>query len=154
MKICGRCCLKKPLEEFYRSKKKSGRQSYCKTCTKEFRKEYCRNNPEKIRLAAKKYRSNNLRAISDSHRKYTIRLAYGISDAEYQAMFSAQGGKCAICQEKGGGGRSKRFPLDVDHCHKSGKVRGLLCGLCNRGVGQLKDSPEILRAAILYLEKP
>lgn len=77
---------------------------------------------------------------------------YGLSLADYACMLSAQGGVCKICkcpettQLKG-----KVKALCVDHCHVTGVVRGLLCQNCNRGVGLLKDSPEILDHASSYL---
>jgi hypothetical protein len=74
------------------------------------------------------------------------RARYGISEADYQAMLARQGGVCAICRRK-----SKRR-LEIDHCHKTGKVRGLLCGNCNTALGRCHDDPDILRAAIAYLE--
>lgn len=61
-------------------------------------------------------------------------------------MEVTQSGKCLICNEI-----PKR--LVVDHCHTSGKVRGLLCDHCNTGLGRFKDSPELLMAAIRYLKK-
>lgn len=76
---------------------------------------------------------------------------YGITPDDYAAFFSAQNGRCAIC---GTDTPSKRRVFfDVDHCHTTGKVRGLLCEVCNRAIGLLKDSPEMLRRAADYLEK-
>ena len=75
---------------------------------------------------------------------------YKISAEDFESMLEKQGGKCAICgyssQEK-----LNFFPL-IDHCHKTGKVRGILCLNCNHGLGQFKDSKERLARAILYLE--
>lgn len=67
--------------------------------------------------------------------------------AAYQRMYAAQDRRCAIC-------KAEREPLGlvIDHNHKSGKVRGLLCSACNTGIGLLKDSPDVLDAAIEYLE--
>lgn len=70
-------------------------------------------------------------------------------------MLKNQGGVCAICGKpetsthKSGTMKS----LAVDHCHATGKVRGLLCSACNHGIGHLKDSKEIMRAAIKYIEE-
>jgi hypothetical protein len=72
---------------------------------------------------------------------------YGLSIADYDRMFEAQGGRCAICKE-----RSDRA-LCVDHDHATEQVRGLLCNNCNSGIGKLKDDPDRLRAAIAYLER-
>lgn len=70
---------------------------------------------------------------------------YGITPEEYDRRVKEQDGKCAICLEE--------RPLAVDHCHETGKVRGLLCRSCNAGMGMLKDDPERLRRAILFLEQ-
>lgn len=75
---------------------------------------------------------------------------YGITLPEYMVILEKQGGQCAICGsgEPGGVGR-----FHVDHDHKTGKVRGLLCHFCNTGIGSLRDDPVLLRAAVEYLEK-
>ncbi|GAC1529093.1 MAG: hypothetical protein NVS2B6_17170 [Thermoleophilaceae bacterium] len=70
--------------------------------------------------------------------------AYGMTPAQYNDMADAQGRRCAICRDEG--------LLCVDHDHDTGVVRGLLCGNCNRALGQLKDSPQRARAAASYLE--
>lgn len=85
---------------------------------------------------------------------YELKRHYGLSRAEYQALNDAQNGTCAIC--KGAEKltlRGRKAALAVDHCHLSGRVRGLLCADCNRAIGMLNDDPTILRAAIAYLEK-
>jgi hypothetical protein len=76
---------------------------------------------------------------------------YGFPAREYRAMFERQGGKCALCGE-GEKGWSRGRPLHVDHCHKTGRIRGLLCGDCNTALGRFGDDPTRLRAAIVYLE--
>jgi hypothetical protein len=79
----------------------------------------------------KKYYAAN----KDKFRERNLRQLYGISAQQYAAMLTAQGGRCAICRtDKPGGAR--RFP--VDHCHTTGKVRGLLCVRCNANLGALE----------------
>jgi len=76
---------------------------------------------------------------------------YGLTRDQYEAMLDAQGGVCALCKRparKIGG-----FILDVDHDHVTGKVRSLLCRLCNIGIGHFHEDPTLLRAAAEYLEK-
>lgn len=69
-------------------------------------------------------------------------------------MIALQGNKCAICgSEETDKRRGKLRALAVDHDHETGKVRGLLCGACNKGIGLLKDDAEILRKAAAYLDK-
>jgi hypothetical protein len=80
-----------------------------------------------------------------------LRKKYGITMNDYHIMFAAQNGKCKVCGTAEL--ESGKFRMNVDHCHKTGKVRGLLCGGCNRAIGQLKDSPELLRKAADYLEE-
>jgi hypothetical protein len=70
---------------------------------------------------------------------------YKISQQQYDEMFRQQNGLCALCAEKP--------PVDIDHCHDAGHVRGLLCRPCNLGLGMFKDSPELLLKAIDYLKK-
>ena len=76
---------------------------------------------------------------------------YGLAPGDYERMLEAQGGVCAICKrEPRSGGRK----LHVDHCHRTKKVRGLLCWHCNVGLGEFGDSPERLESASLYLKDP
>lgn len=85
-----------------------------------------------------------------AHHK-AIEAKYGISGEEYDALYEAQGGRCAICRTSTG----KAKMLAVDHDHKTGIVRGLLCGSCNhRLLGAAHDGTEILVRAIEYLENP
>lgn len=83
-----------------------------------------------------------------------MRRKYGITEREYWRMVDSQGGVCAVCgceppDTKHSGGKK----LHVDHDHESGRVRGLLCISCNRGLGLLKDSASVLGAASAYLLK-
>lgn len=82
-----------------------------------------------------------------SSRNRRILETYGLTEDEYNVLFEAQDGRCAICL----GTRKQR--LSVDHCHKTGAIRGLLCRLCNgRLLTAARDSTEILRRAADYLE--
>lgn len=74
--------------------------------------------------------------------------SYGISVEEYEAMLDDQGGGCYIC-----GGSPSNRALDIDHDHRTGKVRGLLCSNHNRALGLLGDDPDLLLAAHQYLVK-
>lgn len=72
---------------------------------------------------------------------------YGVSDQEFTLMLKAQDNRCAICKEVFKSSRATH----IDHCHDTGKVRGLLCHSCNVGIGHLKDSVMVLQNAIDYL---
>lgn len=74
-----------------------------------------------------------------------IEEVYGV---KYDDMLASQGGVCAICKNK----CSKNKRLSFDHCHASGKLRGLLCDRCSVGLGNFRDSISSLRQAIQYLE--
>jgi len=75
-------------------------------------------------------------------------MKYKIEAADYIAMFNRQGGACAICGQPPG-----KKPLSVDHNHKTGKVRGLLCHTCNTGLGMFTEDIGKLAAAVSYLRE-
>jgi hypothetical protein len=91
----------------------------------------------------------------DKVKSYDLKRKFNITLHDYERLFQQQNYVCAICQQpersldKDGGPR--RMP--VDHCHTTGKVRGLLCTSCNRALGMFKDDPKILQKAIDYLNK-
>lgn len=77
---------------------------------------------------------------------------YGCTLADYAEMYEAQDGKCAICKKDPPlePGKTRRF--NIDHDHLTGRIRALLCPMCNRGLGQFLDDPEVLREAAAYVE--
>ena len=81
------------------------------------------------------------------YRRSNLKRAYGLTLEQYDVMFDEQNGVCAICNEQATDGRR----LAVDHDHKTGKIRGLLCMNCNVGIGNLQDDITILRNAVDYL---
>lgn len=85
---------------------------------------------------------------------YSLKQNYGITIREYEALYSKQNGRCAVCGIEGkpfDSSNGKTNTLAVDHDHNTGKIRGLLCSSCNRGLGFMKEDPKILQAALLYL---
>lgn len=78
-----------------------------------------------------------------------LRSKYGITILDYARKLEEQGGVCAICKEP----ESNEYALAVDHCHKTQKIRELLCCSCNTALGHMKDSPALLRKAAEYLER-
>jgi len=83
-------------------------------------------------------------------RDLRLRRQYGITTEQYEQMLAHQGGVCAVCRRP-----PKNLPLNVDHDHTSGLVRGLLCWRCNsRVIGAARDDPSVLRAAAEYLDHP
>src|SRR5918993_3065803 len=90
------------------------------------------------------------------HSRNMQRRYYVISGEEYAAMLERQAGRCAICgmsADKVWGADKRGGALEVDHDHRSGAVRELLCNPCKRSLGGFQDSPELLRSAIEYLAK-
>lgn len=107
----------------------------------------------------KKLINKRLSAVFDMHDEFLLvwnRTApvnyqlnkYGISKAQWEEMAKAQGYSCAICGE-----RPPKRKLAIDHCHRSGKVRGLLCSNCNSALGLLRDSYQIAASAAKYLKR-
>lgn len=109
--------------------------------------EWRRNNKDKIREYEKSYAEKYPEKIQAKEIRRTL-AKYGLSPQQYDAVLLNQGGVCAICGLLRG---IKR--LAVDHDHKTNKVRGLLCQFCNTALGKFLDDVEILKKAILYLEK-
>jgi hypothetical protein len=102
------------------------------------------NASEKGRAGRDKRRATaGYRAIAAERLR---RFQYGLEPAEYEAMLVAQSGRCASCADP-------MISPQVDHCHKTGSVRELLCGLCNRAAGHLQDDASRCRALADYLER-
>jgi hypothetical protein len=126
------CGVEKNILEFYMRDKKTGRRhSACKECDKARVKARHQANPERTR--------NN-----------DLKRNYGITLQEHQEMYKNQNGVCAICKGEGDGKWKK---LCVDHDHKTGKVRQLLCRNCNMVLGQVGDNANLLEEMIKYLQR-
>lgn len=125
MKECGKCKVHKTLNDFYRhGPSKDGFRNICKECSILYR-----NTVGKERQ---------------------LKNRYGISINQYNDLFNKQSGNCAIC---GVHQSELKISLAVDHCHKTGEIRGLLCGNCNRGIGYLKDDQRNIEKALDYLKR-
>ncbi len=178
-KKCWSCGARKKLTEFHKNAlAPDGLQKRCKNCRKNyslensdrikaFSKEYRKNNKdktkayytenkEKITQMKKEYNKVNAEKIALQVKKYTYLKRYGITKEDYDKMFAEQKGLCAICTkpESNFDQRAQRIKLlAVDHCHKTGKVRGLLCHKCNTSIGLFKESVDIIESAIKYLKR-
>lgn len=116
------------------------------------RRERLANDPElrrKIRAREKVWRLTHSSALKICYRKYRLKAGYGLSLGDFDRMVMQQGGLCAMC-----GRRPKNHSkiLVVDHDHKSGHVRGLLCFNCNMVLGHLRDDVSLMRRVIKYLQ--
>lgn len=146
-KTCKRCGEHKDREAFcirQSGERKGHLSAHCRACMTTYAKYRWEKSPEHV--GAIEWRSK-------------IKRRYGISEADYNAMLESQGHACAICRSPQSWSRgykhkkngSSRFM--VDHCHETGKVRGLLCTRCNRALGLLRDSVENFLSAVAYLKK-
>lgn len=102
---------------------------------------------DRQRAARRKWKRNNPDKVAHSKRNGRLKREYNITIAQYDTMHLYQGGVCAIC----GLANQRGQRLAVDHDHKTSKVRGLLCDLCNRGLGLFGDNQTRLLKALLYL---
>ena len=132
MKTCGHCKLPRKVGDFYRNKgKPGGRSRTCRFCQEEYCKSWRRRHPKKS---------------CEIRRRSRIKHAYGLSGGEFDRLLTRQSNQCAVC-------KSPLTKPCVDHDHRTGKVRGLVCRDCNLAVGHFKDDPERMRKAIRYLQK-
>lgn len=171
MKRCSTCKKRKTADEFTKDNRRAdGLGARCKACMKAYGKKHRKVNAAAIRAKDAEYREANREAIrergraryaadpkaiiaanakwrkenAETHKNGRLMYEYGITLAEYEAMLKKQKGKCAICPKK-------LTKPHVDHDHKTGRVRGLLCRECNCGIGLFGDDPERLIAAAGYL---
>jgi len=135
MLTCTVCNESRSEESFSRRKDRpKGYTSRCKECD---RKDWSKRKKPELQRA------------------YKLQTNYGLSLEDYQSLLDKQGGLCAICKQtetsKSNVGKPKN--LAVDHCHTTGKVRGLLCHHCNTGIGKFMDKVDLLESAIKYLKE-
>jgi len=97
--------------------------------------------------AQKRYRLRHPEKIKRLYRLTNLK-EFGLTIEDYDQMLLKQNGVCKICGKKCSSGRR----LAVDHCHTTGKVRGLLCGRCNQGIGHFQDDSGRLLIAAAYLQ--
>lgn len=143
---CGKCGQDKPLAEFSRSKNKS---SWCRACCAESARTWRQANLEKARQYDRDRQDRQRTGqAKEWARFYRWLTRHGLRPEDYHELFERQGGVCAICRNPA----PERQFLHIDHCHETGKVRGLLCPACNMGLGQFRDRTDLLSGAIKYLE--
>ena len=138
-KRCGRCRKRKDHSEFYRNRStKDGYQGYCKTCIKKWSNKWQKADPIRWRLY---------------QWKRSIKKNYGLTPEKFDEILKSQNGKCAICRTKKPSTRMfHNRVFQVDHDHRTGMVRGLLCSSCNSVLAYARDNIEVLKSAIKYLD--
>jgi hypothetical protein len=174
-KPCAKCEVTKPLEAFpERKASKDGRNSWCRDCYRQWHRERYKprhgtdDAPRACTHCGKTYQPKTRRVseycsrsckdkehtASGRERDAHLRRKYGIGAADYDRLLAEQGGGCALCGRKPEeltAGRYRKH-LHVDHCHDTGRVRGLLCPEHNLLLGRFGDSPEMFRRVLAYLE--
>lgn len=159
-KTCSTCKRAQSIDAFHdRSDSPDGKSYICRQCVGErnakVRERTATSQEFRDKRAAysKKYRQAYREDMAERQRASKLWINYGITLDEYEALYRAQGGVCKIC----GGGpeddpeQARKQWLAVDHCHESGRIRGLLCGNCNVGLGNFRDDPNLLNTAMAYL---
>ena len=155
-KICKKCGVPKPLDQFRVDR--GFIRGECKECAAKLLREYRTKDPELHNARARAWSKNNPEKRNATkrawHKKNKVRLnrerrakMYGISVAQLDLMQAQQNNRCASC-----GDEFVTTP-EIDHCHKSGAVRGLLCCNCNAGLGMFQDSLARVLLAARYLQK-
>jgi hypothetical protein len=138
-RVCKTCGIEKDLSEFPTgSGYKDGHRPNCIECRRGYERRSFHEHKHKHPYSYE----------ADKNRK--LLRTYGIGYEDYLTMLDEQNGVCAIC---GTSDTGRRKSFHVDHCHISGKVRGILCGNCNSGIGHLRDDIRLLHSAIDYLSK-
>lgn len=133
MKKCTTCGVNKSREDFYKSKSyKDGLGYRCKECDGKARAKFREKHLDKEK-ARQKYRN--------------IKCRYGLSKEEYDRLYERSGGACYSC-----GRVPANMQICVDHCHETGRVRGLLCTECNKGLGLIGDTIESVEKLLEYLK--
>lgn len=158
-KRCGRCGTEKSLDEFGNDRSRTdGKFPYCKVCNNEASREWKRQHrarspeeAEERRLAANE-RARIMREHDLNRHDKQLLKRYGADLGTFDLLMVLQNGRCAICGALPGEVDGARR-LHLDHNHETGKIRGLLCMLCNQGLGRFRDDVSLLQAAIDYLQQ-
>jgi hypothetical protein len=167
MKFCPTCKEHKPKTEFQKNlTRRDGLVNRCKKCSAEKNKKYLEDHPEKAEkrkayysewakenkekkaAACKKYGIKNRDKLRSYFWEWTLKKEYNLTPEKFYEMLDAQENRCCICGRDFNGEIKKPA---VDHDHRTGVVRGLLCDLCNRGLGFFFDNTDYLSNAIDYL---
>lgn len=157
MKKCSKCQLEKPFIEFNKAKKRRfGLSGWCRECLKNWHrnyyleggkeryKKYVNKNKERIANQKRIYRKAHIEHLKQVQFIWRLKHLYNLTEEEYYGILKKQNYLCFICH--------KERKLVIDHSHKTGKVRALICKPCNRLVGKDIENISLLERAIEYLK--
>lgn len=151
-KFCKGCATRLPATDDVFSRYPSGGfRVKCRQCRAREERRRVGRDPQKRTASTKAWRRANPERLAAMQKKAKLKARHGITQQEYELIYLDQGGVCAICASSDGGGAWG--VLVVDHCHRSGHVRSLLCHNCNTALGLMGDDAKRLRAAADYLDK-
>jgi aspartyl-tRNA synthetase len=162
MKICKNCQILKKVEDFYFTNKTKNdkRVANCICCHNKIVSERKRKQGEdwhkKENARKQKWADANRERYDRRLKNSQLKRCFGITLEQYEQMLLQQNNKCCICNKTPNTKlthHKKPRRLAVDHCHKTGKIRGLLCFDCNSAIGKFQDSIQLLQNAIDYLKK-
>ena len=155
-KVCTKCKVLKDYSAFGKcAKTYDGLNAWCREC---FSAQYYKNhehnllkskrnyqkNKDKKKIYDKQYNIINREKVSKRKKFQHLKARYNLSEDQYNQLIASQGGRCYICNDL--------TRLAVDHCHRTGKVRKLLCYPCNKGLGNFKENLDSMQNAIVYLK--
>ena len=158
-KLCTHCKKRKPLKKFVQDLRcANGRGTKCQSCVRSIKKAYYKKYPL-VERRDRQRMAERSKAWYEKHRAYCLKQfrekrlmrQYGITQADYRKILASQNHRCAICGTRKPGREDRHFK--VDHDHKTGRIRGLLCHLCNVGLGSFRDDLRIVLQVIRYLRK-
>lgn len=135
-KTCSKC--KKPKQKTEFGLTKGAIKSWCKQCLRDYQNARNKTQNEKRRKRPE---------IREQQRRHNLEKYYSLSVEDYDKMMDFQGGVCFLCKN-----HPKTKKLGVDHDHKTGAIRGLLCSWCNVALGKFRDSAEIINRAAEYFK--
>lgn len=146
-KLCPKCKEILPKNAFNKSSRRDGLQTYCRSCHNKMQREKYNSDPsEKVKRQMRERKRNSINPLAKKDAE--LKRLYGININTYLEMLKDQGDVCKICKQE----CKTKYSLSVDHDHKSGKVRGLLCNRCNRAIGMFEDNSNLLRLAAQYID--
>lgn len=130
-RVCQKCNTRKSMTDFYYANRKTCRRRTCKAC---------------VGVRFNERRAANPQRHARASRRWTIRTKYGISEEQFDRILANQEGQCRVCW-------TLLYPANtnIDHDHKSGRVRGLLCFNCNVAIGHFRDNPALMERAAGYI---
>jgi len=144
LRYCPRCTRVLPLDYFSHTRGKKNNAPHCKDCCNDMSAK--RRLTEESKLNRREYYQKRKETLKNSK----LLRQYGISLAKYRELLDKQNGKCIIC---GKTAIDNKKDLAVDHDHKTGKIRGLLCNNCNVAVGFMQDNPDLALGINAYLKE-